>query len=181
MTGVGQHQMWAAQFYTFERPRQLLTSGGLGTMGFGLPSAIGAKIARPGDLVVLIDGDGSFQMNIQELGTVHCEDVDVKMIILNNQHLGMVAQWEDRFYHSRRGNTVLSSDKTDRPYPNFPLIAEGYMIPGRDVWTLAELEPALKEMLASKEPFLLDVHVEYQEHVLPMIPAGGSYKDIMVE
>jgi acetolactate synthase-1/2/3 large subunit len=181
VTGVGQHQMWAAQFYTFERPRQLLTSGGLGTMGFGLPSAIGAKIARPDDLVVLIDGDGSFQMNIQELGTVHCEDVDVKMIILNNQHLGMVAQWEDRFYHSRRGNTVLSSDKTDRPYPNFPLIAEGYMIPGRDVWTLAELEPALREMLASKEPFLLDVHVEYQEHVLPMIPAGGSHKDIMVE
>ena len=181
VTGVGQHQMWAAQFYTFERPRQLLTSGGLGTMGFGLPSAIGAKIARPEDLVVLIDGDGSFQMNIQELGTVHCEDVDVKMIILNNQHLGMVAQWEDRFYHSRRGNTVLSSDKTDRPYPNFPLIAEGYMIPGRDVWTLAELEPALREMLASKEPFLLDVHVEYQEHVLPMIPAGGSHKDIMVE
>jgi acetolactate synthase-1/2/3 large subunit len=76
---------------------------------------------------------------------------------------------------------VLSSDKTDRPYPNFPLIAEGYMIPGRDVWTLAELEPALREMLASKEPFLLDVHVEYQEHVLPMIPAGGSHKDIMVE
>jgi acetolactate synthase-1/2/3 large subunit len=181
VTGVGQHQMWAAQFYTFERPRQLLTSGGLGTMGFGLPSAIGAKIARPDDLVVLIDGDGSFQMNIQELGTVLCEDVDVKMIILNNQHLGMVAQWEDRFYHSRRGNTVLSSDKTDRPYPNFPLIAEGYMIPGRDVWTLPELEPALKQMLTSEEPFLLDVHVEYEEHVLPMIPAGRSYKDIMVE
>jgi acetolactate synthase-1/2/3 large subunit len=181
VTGVGQHQMWTAQFYTFERPRQLLTSGGLGTMGFGLPSAIGAKIARPDDLVVLIDGDGSFQMNIQELGTVHCEDVDVKMIILNNQHLGMVAQWEDRFYHSRRGNTVLSSDKTDRPYPNFPLIAEGYMIPGRDVWTVAELEPALKQMLASEEPFLLDVHVEYEEHVLPMIPAGRSYKEIMEE
>jgi len=181
VTGVGQHQMWAAQFYTFERPRQLLTSGGLGTMGFGLPSAIGAKIARPDDLVVLIDGDGSFQMNIQELGTVLCEDVDVKMIILNNQHLGMVAQWEDRFYHSRRGNTVLSSDKTDRPYPNFPLIAEGYMIPGRDVWALDELEPALRQMLASKEPFLLDVHVEYEEHVLPMIPAGRSYKEIMEE
>ena len=119
VTGVGQHQMWTAQFYTFERPRQLLTSGGLGTMGFGLPSAIGAKIARPDDTVVLIDGDGSFQMNIQELGTVYCENVPIKMIIMNNQHLGMVAQWEDRFYHSRRGNTVLSSDKTDRPYPNF--------------------------------------------------------------
>jgi len=181
VTGVGQHQMWAAQFYTFERPRQLLTSGGLGTMGFGLPSAIGAKIARPDDTVILIDGDGSFQMNIQELGTVYCEDVPVKMLIMNNQHLGMVAQWEDRFYHSRRGNTVLRSDKADRPYPNFPLIAAGYNIPARDVWTLAELEPAIREMLAHDGPYLLDVHVEYQEHVLPMIPAGGSHRDIMVE
>jgi len=181
VTGVGQHQMWTAQFYTFERPRQLLTSGGLGTMGFGLPSAIGAKIARPDDTVVLIDGDGSFQMNIQELGTVYCENVPIKMIIMNNQHLGMVAQWEDRFYHSRRGNTVLSSDRADRPYPNFPAIAAGYGIPGRDVWTPEELEPAIRQMLESPEPFLLDVHVEYQEHVLPMIPAGRSYKEIMVE
>ena len=181
VTGVGQHQMWAAQFYTFERPRQLLTSGGLGTMGFGLPSAIGAKIARPGDTVILIDGDGSFQMNIQELGTVYCEDVPVKMLIMNNQHLGMVAQWEDRFYHSRRGNTELGSGKTDRPYPNFPMIAAGYNIAARDVWTLAELEPAIREMLAHDGPYLLDVHVEYQEHVLPMIPAGGSHRDIMVE
>ncbi len=181
VTGVGQHQMWAAQFYNFHRPRQLLTSGGLGTMGFGLPSAIGAKIACPDDVVVLIDGDGSFQMNIQELGTVHCEDVDVKMVILNNQHLGMVAQWEDRFYDSVRGDTVLSSAKIDRPYPNFVAIAEGYMIPGRDVWTPDQLDNAIEEMLASSEPFLLDVHVQYQEHVLPMIPSGGSHKDIMVE
>jgi acetolactate synthase-1/2/3 large subunit len=181
VTGVGQHQMWAAQFYKFNRPRQLLTSGGLGTMGFGLPSAMGAKIACPDDTVVLIDGDGSFQMNIQELGTIHCEDINVKMIILNNQHLGMVAQWEDRFYNSQRGDTVLSSARTDRPYPNFPLIAEGYMIPGRDVWKPEDVEPALREMLESPEPYLLDVHVQYQEHVLPMIPSGGSYKDIMVE
>jgi len=181
VTGVGQHQMWSAQFYKFERPRQLLTSGGLGTMGFGLPSAIGAKMACPDDTVVLIDGDGSFQMNIQELGTVHCEDVNVKMIILNNQHLGMVAQWEDRFYNSVRGDTVLSSSKVDRPYPNFVAIAGGYMIPGKDVWAQDELEGALIEMLASPGPFLLDVHVEYQEHVLPMIPPGGTHKDIMVD
>ncbi|MBN2449076.1 MAG: acetolactate synthase large subunit, partial [Lentisphaeria bacterium] len=112
---------------------------------------------------------------------VHCEDVGIKMIILNNQHLGMVAQWEDRFYNSVRGNTVLSSGKAERPYPNFPRIAEGYMIPGRDVWTKEELEPALREMLDSPGAFLLDVHVQYQEHVLPMIPAGGTHRDIMVE
>lgn len=181
VTGVGQHQMWTAQFYRFERPRQLLTSGGLGTMGFGLPSAMGAKLGCPDQTVVLIDGDGSFQMNIQELGTVYCEDIAVKMIIMNNQHLGMVAQWEDRFYASRRGDTVLGSGRTDRPYPNFPVIAQGYMIPGRDVWTKEELEPALREMLAAPGPFLLDVHVKYQEHVLPMIPSGRSHKDIMVE
>ena len=181
VTGVGQHQMWAAQFYQFSRPRQLLTSGGLGAMGFGLPSAIGAKIARPDQLVVEIDGDGSFQMNIQELGTIHCEDVDVKMIILNNQHLGMVAQWEDRFYDSCRGNTVLANVRSDRPYPDFVTIARGYLIPGREVWKKEEVDDAIAEMLDTPGPFLLDVHVQYQEHVLPMIPAGGTYKTIIME
>ena len=150
-------------------------------MGFGLPSAIGAKLACPDDTVVLIDGDGSFQMNIQELGTIHCEDVAVKMIVMNNQHLGMVAQWEDRFYGSRRGDTVLSSSHTERPYPDFVAIAEGYDVPARAVWTLAELEGAIQEMLEAPGAFLLDVHVAYEEHVLPMIPSGGSHKDIMVE
>ncbi|MBT7162496.1 MAG: acetolactate synthase large subunit, partial [Victivallales bacterium] len=181
VTGVGQHQMWSAQFYRFREPRQLLTSGGLGTMGFGLPSAIGAKIACPDEEVILIDGDGSFQMNIQELGMVHCEDVPVKMIILNNQHLGMVAQWEDRFYNGVRGDTVLSSGRGKAPYPDFIQIAKGYLVPGRHVWQKDELEDAIKEMLASEGPFLLDIHVAYQEHVLPMIPAGGSHKDIMTE
>jgi acetolactate synthase-1/2/3 large subunit len=181
VTGVGQHQMWSAQFYRFRHSRQLLTSGGLGTMGFGLPSAIGAKIACPDEQVVLIDGDGSFQMNIQELGMVHCEDVAVKMIILNNQHLGMVAQWEDRFYNGVRGNTVLSSGHGKDPYPDFIQIAEGYRVKGRHVWSKDELEDAIQEMLASDEPYLLDIHVAYQEHVLPMIPSGGSYKDIMTE
>lgn len=181
VTGVGQHQMWSAQFYRFRRPRQLLTSGGLGTMGFGLPSAIGSKIADPSQEVILIDGDGSFQMNIQELGTVHCEDVPVKMIIMNNQHLGMVAQWEDRFYNGVRGNTVLSSSHGKQPYPDFVQIAKGYLVKGRHVWTKDELADALQEMLASSEPFLLDIHVAYQDHVLPMIPSGGTYKDIMTE
>ncbi len=181
VTGVGQHQMWTGQFYRFSRPRQFLTSGGLGTMGFGLPSAIGAKLACPDQTVLLVDGDGSFQMNVQELGTVHCEDVDVKMVILNNQHLGMVAQWEDRFYGSNRGNTVLSSSRMDRPYPDFIQIAKGYEVAGREVWHPEELEDAIREMLEYDGAFLLDVHVAYQEHVLPMIPSGGSYKDIMLE
>ena len=181
VTGVGQHQMWSAQYYKFERPRQLLTSGGLGTMGFGLPSAIGAKVACPDQTVVLLDGDGSFQMNVQELGTVYCEDLDIKMVILNNQHLGMVAQWEDRFYGSNRGDTVLSTSRVDRPYPVFVDIAAGYLVPGREVWTRDEVDSAIAEMLDTDGPFLLDAHVEYQEHVLPMMPPGGSYRDIMTE
>ncbi|HBC85420.1 MAG TPA: biosynthetic-type acetolactate synthase large subunit [Lentisphaeria bacterium] len=179
--GVGQHQMWSAQYYTYKYPRQLLASGGLGAMGFGFPSAMGAKVARPDKLVVNIDGDGSFQMNIQELGTLHNEEIEVKTIILNNQHLGMVAQWEDRFYGSRRGNTVLKNDRVDRPYPDFVGIAKGYMIPGREVYRRDEVEDAIREMLETKGSFVLDVHVEYQEHVLPMIPPGKTYKDIIYE
>ena len=178
--GVGQHQMWAAQFYTFKYPRQLLTSGGLGSMGFGLPAAMGAKLAVPEKTVINIDGDGSFQMNIQELGTVFAEDIPVKMVILNNQHLGMVAQWEDRFYGSRRGNTDLTMEG-QRPYPDFVTIAKGYEIPGREVWNEEELEDAVREMLEAKGPFLLDCHTFYHDHVLPMIPPGRSIKDMIVE
>ena len=179
--GVGQHQMWSAQYYTYRYPRQFLASGGLGAMGFGFPTAMGAKVASPDKLVVNIDGDGSFQMNIQELGTLHNEEIEVKTIILNNQHLGMVAQWEDRFYGSRRGNTVLKNERVDRPYPDFVTIARGYMIPGREVYRKEDLEDAIKEMLATKGSFVLDVHVEYHEHVLPMIPPGKTYKDIIYE
>ncbi len=179
--GVGQHQMWSAQYYTYRHPRQLLASGGLGSMGFGFPSAMGAKVAKPDSLVVNIDGDGSFQMNIQELGTLHAEEIHVKTIILNNQHLGMVAQWEDRFYGSRRGNTVLINERAERPYPDFVTIAKGYLIPGREVYKKEDVEDAIREMLETKGSFVLDVHVEYQEHVLPMIPPGKSYKSIIYE
>lgn len=181
VTGVGQHQMWAAQFYNFKYPRQLLTSGGLGTMGFGPPVAMGAKLACPEKTVVLIDGDGSFQMNIQELATIFVEKIDIKMVIMNNQYLGMVAQWEDRFYDKRHGNTVLSVEGHDEPYPNFVKIAEGYCIPARHVWKPEDVPAAIEEMLNHDGPFLLDVHCEYQDHVLPMIQGGGYYKDIMVD
>ncbi len=198
--GVGQHQMWAAQYYDYNYPRQLLTSGGLGAMGFGLPAAMGAKVACPEKTVINVDGDGSFQMNIQELGTLFVEEIPVKMIVLNNQHLGMVAQWEDRFYNHNRGNTVLGRCKgsngcpdhgqcegchgdhcTGMPYPDFVTIAKGYGIPGRNVFTREELEPALKEMLEADGPYLLDIHTGYDEHVLPMIPPGGDYTSIIME
>jgi acetolactate synthase I/II/III large subunit len=178
---VGQHQMWAAQYFNYTNPRQLLTSGGLGTMGFGLPTAIGAKVACPDKNIICISGDGSFQMNIQELGTIHSYEINVKIVILNNQHLGMVAQWEDRFYGSQRGNTVLINERASRPYPDFCTIAKGYMIPGREVYKKEELEDAIKEMLAAKGPYILDVHTQYNEHVLPMIPPGKTYKEIIIE
>ncbi|MDD3885296.1 MAG: biosynthetic-type acetolactate synthase large subunit [Victivallaceae bacterium] len=197
--GVGQHQMWAAQFYDYTFPRQFLTSGGFGAMGFGLPAAMGAKVARPDVEVINIDGDGSFQMNIQELGTLFVEEIPVKMVILNNQHLGMVAQWEDRFYNHNRGNTVLGRCKgangipgkncdgcdgyrcTGRSYPDFVAIAAGYGIAGRDVFSRGELEEAINAMLAAKGPYLLNVHVGYEDHVLPMIPPGGDYHSIITE
>ncbi len=177
--GVGQHQMWSAQYYGYTEPRQFLTSGGLGSMGFGLPAAMGAKIACPEKTVVNIDGDGSFQMNIQELGTLSTENIPVKMIIMNNQTLGMVAQWEDRFYNSNRGNTDLRNQHSSRAYPDFVTIAKGYGIPGREVWTADELEDAIRTMLETDGPYLLDCHTGYNAHVLPMIPPGKTYKDII--
>jgi acetolactate synthase-1/2/3 large subunit len=192
-TGVGQHQMWAAQFYKFRRPRTCLTSGGLGTMGFGLPAAIGAKIAHPDALVIDIDGDGSLLMNIQEMATCHCEKAPVKIMLLNNQHLGMVVQWEDRFFGSNRAHTYLGP--IDRPeatgsangittgerYPDFAQIARGFGWQARHVAEKVELTDALSEMIDSPEPYLLDIAVPYQEHVLPMIPSGMTVRELIKE
>ena len=187
-TGVGQHQMWAAQFYRFDEPRRYISSLGLGAMGFGYPAALGAKVARPDKQVIDIDGDGSFAMNIQELATAHIEKIGAKVIILNNQHLGMVVQWEDRFYGSVRGNTILgdetnvgSPDNPDALYPNFVMIAEGYGVKGRRVIKKSELREAIQEMLDHDGPYLLDVIVPYTEHVLPMIPAGKSVKEMLLK
>jgi acetolactate synthase-1/2/3 large subunit len=187
-TGVGQHQMWAAQFYRFNEPRRYISSLGLGAMGFGYPAALGAKVAMPEKQVIDIDGDGSFAMNIQELATAHIEKIAAKAMILNNQHLGMVVQWEDRFYGSVRGNTILgdesnvgSPDNPDALYPDFVKIAEGFGVKGRRVIRKSELRDAIQEMLDCEGPFVLDVIVPYTEHVLPMIPAGKTVKDMLLK
>jgi len=178
-TGVGQHQMWAAQYWKFTRPRQWLTSGGLGAMGFGLPAAIGAKAAHPGKTVVDIDGDGSLLMNIQELACAFCERLPVKVLLLNNQHLGMVVQWEDRFYDSNRAHTYLGAGLDQKPYPDFVTLARGFRCEAQSISRKDDLDAALEEMLDSKAPYLLDVLVPYQEHVLPMIPSGRTVRDII--
>ncbi len=181
-TGVGQHQMWAAQFYNFDKPRTYITSAGLGTMGFGYPAAIGAKVACPDREVIDIDGDGSFVMNIQELACAHIEKIPVKAVILNNQHLGMVVQWEDRFYEGNRGHTFLGDpEDNDRIYPDYTAICKGFGVACERVIHKKDLIPALKRMLASKETYVLDVKVPYTEHVLPMIPANMTYKDVITE
>jgi acetolactate synthase-1/2/3 large subunit len=178
-TGVGQHQMWAAQYFRFNRPRHWITSGGLGTMGFGLPSAMGAQAAHPDKTVVDIDGDGSFLMNIQELACAHTEKLPVKVMLLNNQHLGMVVQWEDRFFEGNRAHTYLGAGHDNDPYPDFVTIAKGFGVGGRHVAAKADFDAAIDEMLDSDGPFVLDVLVPYQEHVLPMIPSGMTVKDII--
>jgi len=178
-TGVGQHQMWAAQYFGFNKPRKWLTSGGLGTMGFGLPAAMGAQAAHPLATVIDIDGDGSFLMNIQELATCYTEKLPVKVLLLNNQHLGMVVQWEDRFFQSNRGHTYLGAGVDEGPYPDFVTIARGFKCNSRRISEKADVDEALIEMIESKGAFLLDVQVPYQEHVLPMIPSGQTVKDII--
>ena len=178
-TGVGQHQMWAAQFFPFNKPRHWVTSGGLGTMGFGLPAAMGAKVAHPNKLCIDIDGDGSFLMNIQELACCHTEKIAAKVMLLNNQHLGMVMQWEDRFFASNRAQTYLGAGDDQEPYPNFVKIAEGFGLPSRTVSSRKELDDALIEMIESEAAFLLNVQVPHQEHVLPMIPSGMTVRDMI--
>ena len=181
-TGVGQHQMWAGQFYKYNTPRSFITSAGLGSMGFGYPAAIGAKVAHPDKQVVDIDGDGSFLMNVQELALAHIEKIAAKVLILNNQYLGMVVQWEDRFYNSNRGHTFLG-DPSDlnRIYPDYVKMCEGFGVPCERVVHKKDLRAAMQRMLDADGVYVLDVMVPYTEHVLPMIPSGATYKDVIYQ
>jgi len=179
-TGVGQHQMWAGQFYKFKFPRQFLTSAGLGSMGYGYPAALGAKVACPDRQVIDIDGDGSFLMNVQELATAHIEKIAAKAIIINNQHLGMVMQWEDRFYKGNRGHTYLGDpDNRKQIYPDYVAVCRSFNVKSERVVYRDELRPALQRMLDANEPYVLDVIVPYTEHVLPFIPAGKTVADMI--
>jgi acetolactate synthase-1/2/3 large subunit len=173
-TEVGQNQMWTAQFYKFLWPRQILTSGGLGTMGYGFPAGLGAQVAFPDALVVDIAGDGSIQMNIQELSTAVQYGLPVKVVILNNGCLGMVRQWQELFYDKRYAISKLEC------MPNFVKLAEAYGAVGFEVEHESEVDRVLKKAFANGRPTLIDVHVNPEEMVYPMVPAGASLRDMML-
>lgn len=185
-TEVGQNQMWAAQFYKYTQPRTFLSSGGLGTMGYGFPASIGAKVGCPDKIVIDIAGDGSFQMNIQELATCVCNDIQVKVAILNNTFLGMVRQWQELFYGHRYVCTCLARnftcpkecnkpiDKCPQMTPDFVKVAEAYGAVGIRVEKKKDVVPALKKAISTPKPVVIDFRVAKEENVFPMVPAGAS-------
>ncbi len=174
-TEVGQNQMWAAQFYKVDRPRRFLTSGGLGTMGYGFPAALGAQVACPDDMVIDIAGDGSFQMNIQELGTAVQYELPVKVVVLDNCHLGMVRQWQELFWNKRYSNTPLCYN------PDFVMVAEAYGAEGIRISKPEELEGGLKEALEIKDkPVVMHVRVAKEANVFPMVGPGAPIDEIML-
>jgi acetolactate synthase-1/2/3 large subunit len=180
-TGVGQHQMWAMQQLRPSHSRSFLSSSGFGTMGFGLPAAIGAKKALPHATVVDIDGDGSLNMTINELSTCRRYGLAVKIFVVNNQWLGMVRQWQDMIYAGNRVASLLSAGDPS-PYPDFPMIAKGYGISAERISKLVALPAGIDRMLHDpEEPYLLDVIVEREDNVFPMIPAGKTYRDVMFD
>ena len=171
-TDVGQHQMWTAQWYKFMRPRELLSSGGLGTMGYGFPAGMGAKVGRPDSQVFVISGDGSFQMNIQELSTAVVNNIQVKIAILNNSYLGMVRQWQEFFYGKRYSHTKLEN-------PDFVKIAEAYGAVGIRIEKKEEVRPAIEKAMHTKNVVVMDFKVEGEENVYPMVPAGKRLDDMI--
>ena len=171
-TDVGQHQMWTAQWYKFMRPRELLSSGGLGTMGYGFPAGMGAKVGRPDSQVFVISGDGSFQMNIQELSTAVVNNIQVKIAILNNSYLGMVRQWQEFFYGKRYSHTKLEN-------PDFVKIAEAYGAAGIRIEKKEEVRPAIEKAMHTKNVVVMDFKVEGEENVYPMVPAGKRLDDMI--
>jgi acetolactate synthase-1/2/3 large subunit len=166
--------MWAMQYLLTERPRNFITSGGLGTMGYGIPAAIGAKAARPEATVVCIDGDGCFQMTAQELTTAVVDDLPVVVVLVNNGYLGMVTQWQDMFFDGRRSHVGLGDT-----VPDYVKLAEAYGGVGMLVETEAELEPALREALSLNRTVVIDCRVDPAEHVFPMIPSGAAAIDMV--
>ena len=174
VTDVGQHQMVGIRYADFKKSKSNITSGGLGTMGFALPAAIGAKMGAPEREVVAIIGDGGYQMTIQELGVIFQAEVPVKIVVLNNEFLGMVRQWQQLFFDKRYASTTMKN-------PNFCKIAEAYDIDNQKVSTREELGPAVEKMIASKDSFFLEVMVEKEDNVFPMIPTGASVSDIRLE
>ncbi|MBI4765460.1 MAG: biosynthetic-type acetolactate synthase large subunit [Deltaproteobacteria bacterium] len=174
-TDVGQHQMWAAQFITTRKPRSFISSGGLGTMGFGFPASLGAQVGRPDKTVIVISGDGSFQMNIQELATAGSYNIPVKICIFNNGYLGMVRQWQEFFCDKRYSQTHFDFN------PEFVKVAEGYGIQGQVVRSSKEVIPALEKALSIPEPYLIDFRVAPEENVMPMVPAGKGISEFIEE
>jgi len=172
-TEVGQNQMWAAQFYTFTKPRSFVSSGGLGTMGYGFPAAVGAQVGRPDKLVIAVSGDGSFQMNIQELGTVAAYNLPVKVVILNNGYLGMVRQWQELFFHRRYYQVDMAVG------PDFAKVAEAYGIKGMTIRDYQHVRSGLEEALAHPGPVVVNVMVDREENVFPMVPAGKAIDDMI--
>jgi acetolactate synthase-1/2/3 large subunit len=174
VTGVGQNQMWAAQHYWYNKPNSLISSGGLGTMGFELPGAMGAKVGCPDEIVWCVAGDGGFQMTIQELATIVQEKVAVKIAIIDNGYLGMVRQWQEMFYGRRYVATPLSS-------PDYVKIAEAYGLPGLRVTRKEEVVPAIEQAIEYPGPFLIDFVVEPEENVYPMVVPGTSLAEVLEE
>jgi acetolactate synthase-1/2/3 large subunit len=174
VTDVGQHQMIACRYAEFTTSKSNITSGGLGTMGFALPAALGAKMGAPDREVVAVIGDGGFQMNIQELGTIFQTQAAVKIVILNNDFLGMVRQWQQLFFDKRYASTEMVN-------PDFVQIAKGYFIESKRVDNREDMNAAVEEMMRSDKPYLLEVCVEKENNVFPMIPSGASVSDIRLE
>ncbi|MDC9593176.1 acetolactate synthase 2 catalytic subunit [Xenorhabdus sp. IM139775] len=172
-TDVGQHQMWAAQHMTFSQPENFITSSGLGTMGFGIPAAIGAQMARPEDRVICISGDGSFMMNVQELGTIKRQKLPVKLILLDNQRLGMVRQWQELFFDKRYSETILTDN------PDFLTLAQAFGIPGQRITDKTQVDEALDALFNSEGPYLLHVSIEALENVWPLVPPGASNETML--
>jgi len=170
---VGQHQMWVAQHMFVDRPENHISSSGLGTMGFGVPAAVGAQVARPNDTVIAISGDGSFMMNVQELGTIKRKQLPIKILLIDNQRLGMVRQWQELFFNGRYSETVLTDN------PDFVTLASAFDIPGETIISKSQIEQALQRLLTSDGPYLLHVSISEEENVWPLVPPGAANDQMM--